>query len=205
MNPQEAAFIAYIREHPDDDTPRLIFSDWLQENGEEKRAAFIRIQCELARGPYTQDGKFIFTGLADRTDYLRRAEREFIIEYGIDELAPYWIWASLYPTKFRRGFIEAVELPAEYWIEHGDAICAATPLREVQLTTMLMWDDWKEELDLIDHHKLVDGKPVYRTLKQGLAIRWPGVRFQMPPVGTDWAERSHWAEWPNTAQTLRVP
>ena len=33
--------------HPDEDTPRLVFADWLQERGEEKRAAFIRAQVDL--------------------------------------------------------------------------------------------------------------------------------------------------------------
>lgn len=35
--------------NPDDDTPRLIFADWLEENGQIDRAALIRYQCEQAR------------------------------------------------------------------------------------------------------------------------------------------------------------
>ena len=38
-----------IRAHPDDDTPRLVYADWLQERGEEERAEFIRVQIELER------------------------------------------------------------------------------------------------------------------------------------------------------------
>ena len=53
----EAAFLADILAHPDDDTPRLIFADWLQENGQELRGEYIRVQCQLAAwqapGPYT--------------------------------------------------------------------------------------------------------------------------------------------------------
>ena len=30
-----------------DDAPRLIYADWLSENGDEARAEFIRVQCEL--------------------------------------------------------------------------------------------------------------------------------------------------------------
>lgn len=44
-----AAFLAAIREAPDDDAPRLIYADWLDENGEAERAEFVRVQCELAR------------------------------------------------------------------------------------------------------------------------------------------------------------
>jgi uncharacterized protein (TIGR02996 family) len=36
---------------PDDDTPRLVFADHLEETGDADRAALIRVQCELARLP----------------------------------------------------------------------------------------------------------------------------------------------------------
>lgn len=36
------AFIAAIKAHPDDDTPRLVFADWLEEHGEPARARVIR-------------------------------------------------------------------------------------------------------------------------------------------------------------------
>lgn len=43
------ALLAAIRAHPDDDTPRLIFADFLDDAGEPERAAFVRAQVELAR------------------------------------------------------------------------------------------------------------------------------------------------------------
>jgi uncharacterized protein (TIGR02996 family) len=43
------ALIAAIISHPDEDTPRLMFADWLDEHGDSPRAEFIRIQVELAR------------------------------------------------------------------------------------------------------------------------------------------------------------
>ena len=43
-----AEFLRDICEHPEDDTPRLIFADWLEDHGEPERAEFIRVQCELA-------------------------------------------------------------------------------------------------------------------------------------------------------------
>lgn len=45
---QHEAFLRAIFDAPDDDTPRLVYADFLQENGEEERAEFIRVQCELA-------------------------------------------------------------------------------------------------------------------------------------------------------------
>lgn len=43
------ALLAAIREVPDEDTPRLVYADWLQENGQDKCAEFIRVQIELSR------------------------------------------------------------------------------------------------------------------------------------------------------------
>jgi uncharacterized protein (TIGR02996 family) len=45
----EQALLAAIWEHPHEDTPRLVYADWLQEHGQPERAEFIRVQCELAR------------------------------------------------------------------------------------------------------------------------------------------------------------
>ncbi len=47
-NPIEA-FLQAIRENPDDDTHRLVFADFLDENGDPVRAEFIRVQCELTQ------------------------------------------------------------------------------------------------------------------------------------------------------------
>lgn len=44
---QHEAFLRAIFDAPDDDTPRLVYADFLQENGEEERAEFIRVQCEM--------------------------------------------------------------------------------------------------------------------------------------------------------------
>lgn len=46
---QHEAFLRAIFDAPEDDTPRLVYADFLQENGEDDRAEFIRVQCEIAR------------------------------------------------------------------------------------------------------------------------------------------------------------
>lgn len=46
--PEYAAFLASIRSSPTDDSPRLIFADWLEEHGQVERGEFIRVQVELA-------------------------------------------------------------------------------------------------------------------------------------------------------------
>lgn len=44
-----AALLAAIVAHPDADTPRLIYADYIEERGECERAELIRVQCALAR------------------------------------------------------------------------------------------------------------------------------------------------------------
>jgi uncharacterized protein (TIGR02996 family) len=41
--------LAAVRAEPDDDAPRLVLSDWLEEHGDQARAEFIRVQCQMTR------------------------------------------------------------------------------------------------------------------------------------------------------------
>jgi len=48
----EAGFLAAIRANPEDDAPRLVYADWLDEQGgggNVARAEYIRLSIELAR------------------------------------------------------------------------------------------------------------------------------------------------------------
>src|SRR5688572_12088546 len=48
MESEDAALWRAIAAAPHDDAPRLIYADWLEENGSPERAEFVRIQCRLA-------------------------------------------------------------------------------------------------------------------------------------------------------------
>ena len=61
VNPLMPAVLA----NPEDDTPRLICADWLEEHGDEARGQFIRAQCELARLPAWDRRRQALTWLAD--------------------------------------------------------------------------------------------------------------------------------------------
>jgi uncharacterized protein (TIGR02996 family) len=59
-----AGFMAKIIAEPEEDTHRLAYADWLDENGEPDRAEFIRVQCELAGMPTYRHLRIEY-GLAD--------------------------------------------------------------------------------------------------------------------------------------------
>ena len=49
MSPEEMAFLRAIDATPEDDVPRLVYADWLDDRGHGMRAEFIRLQCEIAK------------------------------------------------------------------------------------------------------------------------------------------------------------
>ncbi len=64
--PDAESFIAAIASAPADDLPRLVYADWLDENGDPARAAFIRDHVALAKlRTGTDDYKTLFRRCAD--------------------------------------------------------------------------------------------------------------------------------------------
>lgn len=46
----EESFLAALRANPTDDTTRLVFADWLDENNQPQKASYLRLVAALARG-----------------------------------------------------------------------------------------------------------------------------------------------------------
>ena len=44
-HPRVLSLLSGVKESPEDDTPRLVLADFLEEHGDPDRAEFIRIQC----------------------------------------------------------------------------------------------------------------------------------------------------------------
>jgi uncharacterized protein (TIGR02996 family) len=42
-SPQALALLEQAKETPEDDSPRLVLADWLDEHGDAERAEFIRV------------------------------------------------------------------------------------------------------------------------------------------------------------------
>src|SRR5689334_19357683 len=112
-------FLAAIIDRPDDDLPRLVFADFLEESGDADRAEFIRVQCELARLPAGHPDR---PALAAREEELLRANR------------PRWVVpASRLAQQFRRGFVEVVRTTADRLLAVAGRLFRTTPVRELRL------------------------------------------------------------------------
>jgi uncharacterized protein (TIGR02996 family) len=115
------AFLHAILAAPDDDAPRFIYADWLDEHGEPGRAELIRVQCELARLDASDPRRW---ELEDRESALLAARGA---EWAgpVRELVGGW--------RFRRGFVEEISLPAAGFLRHGETLFRLAPLRRARL------------------------------------------------------------------------
>jgi uncharacterized protein (TIGR02996 family) len=95
---QADAFLQAILEAPDDDTPRLVFADWLDDHDQPDRVEFIRVQIELARLPQYE--------LSRRA--LGRREGFLLGKHGKTWAAG--LAALVKEHHFRRGFVETASL-----------------------------------------------------------------------------------------------
>src|SRR5262245_47041785 len=154
---EERAFFDRIRDEPADAGPRLIYADWLEENGQPDRAEFIRLQVALDR-------------LADddpRRPALR--ERERLLR---DANETRWA-ADLAPLvsgcEFRRGVIDSISVDPSQFLSAGVAIFNLAPVRKVRfhevrdrLVNLVQSPLLRNirELDLTGNESLGDSGPI---------------------------------------------
>jgi uncharacterized protein (TIGR02996 family) len=124
----EDALLHDIIEHPEDDTPRLVYADWLEEQGDPMgavRAEFIRVQCRLAQLAPVGKGEKRPEVLA-----LQRREHELFAGRRAD-------WVKSLPACFRgragfcRGFVEHVWGTGLMLLEYGEKLVRRAPIRRV--------------------------------------------------------------------------
>jgi uncharacterized protein (TIGR02996 family) len=118
------ALLAAVIASPDDDLPRLVYADHLEETGEGNRAEFIRLQCATARG--------------DATAAHRIRERVMLQAHYADWLAPLRrqgepLFTQKSHAVFRRGFVEAVWLPVREFVRHAGRLFDLAPVRELRV------------------------------------------------------------------------
>lgn len=184
------ALLAAILANREDDTPRLVFADCLDENGESERAEFIRLQVELAQRPdriigitwccdtcQTENGVKHHSGCPILK--LRRRERELLDKNHVTDLAyNRTAWAlpirGDWSVDFSRGFVSVVTCSWSDWLAHVDAIIACQPVERVKFTVAPNDDE------CIEHGAKVlarEDRPSLWTFDS-----WPRIEFEFPPV-----------------------
>jgi uncharacterized protein (TIGR02996 family) len=139
-----AALLHTILEQPGEDAARLVYSDWLEEQGQTEltaQAEFIRCQVRLAlhgkakanEANWPHPDWLIFS----KREALRRRERELLtdarwLEWAqpIPELTSYAVYGAdgEWDWTFRRGFVDEVSYALDDWMRDGPTIVAAQPV-----------------------------------------------------------------------------
>jgi uncharacterized protein (TIGR02996 family) len=138
----DEAFLQAIRADPASDAPRLIYADWLEEQGDPERTAraeFIRVQCRLFRlrpGERQND-------LERRAEELLQANWTAWVGPLRDLVGPMrdrygegWLRETYTPSAlshFERGFVDRLTLSAERFLEKGSELARLTPLSHLGL------------------------------------------------------------------------
>lgn len=151
------AFLEDILAHPDDDTPRLIFADWLEEEGgDSERAEFIRVQCRMhgmicAYQPFSSFRKQVSCEHCE----LKRRAKTLIAANDVR-------WAGMSPPEgatflWLRGFLAEVECRMEEWMEVGPKLVKSQPIEKVRIRDrrpQFSWNTYDIQADA--------GESVYR-------------------------------------------
>lgn len=222
MSDTRAALLAAVKADPDADTPRLLFADWCDDNGEPERAEFVRANVTLSRAPRS--------GCCDRVGNtlaadppgvvpcacpwaeLTRRHGDLLPAGGFPGCLPFeavHCWADHGPdpvppgrrVNWVRGFVDRVACPAADWLAHADAILAEHPVRAVRLTTVPeihRLDVWKTLYALSSTGPWYDA----RELTQ-VAIRHGGTYPGLETPGTVGCLLI--AQWPGITFTLPPP
>src|SRR5262249_246947 len=105
--------------HPEDDTPRQVYADWLDDHGQAERAEFIRPQAQLAK-LRLEDGRR--PDLEARELLLLRTHRKGWAG-PLRQLCRRW--------EFRRGFVEGVEVDTAVFLKRMKELLRMAPVRDV--------------------------------------------------------------------------
>ena len=106
----EDALLWEVCARPDDDLPRLVYADFLEESGEDDRAGFIRRQ------------------LADGVSHLPFSPRAAWCAGGF--------WREIVITSWGRGFVRSLRCDPDVWLRHGPEVVLRQPVLEVTLRGM---------------------------------------------------------------------
>lgn len=121
---------------PDDDLPRLVAADWLDEHGEPERGEFIRVQVERAKADRPElelrEKALLNNPLLGPIWAVEACPNVVSLEFGSSVRSVGVSGAER--VTFRRGFPFRIACTADEWLRHGGGIIPRQPVRELVLT-----------------------------------------------------------------------
>lgn len=138
---ENEALLAACLAAPHDMTPRLVYADWLDENGQCDRAEFIRVQIEEAKVPFHEcdsiyPGCAVSGGRVMQHDHKCRAYPHWKRAGELHHKLNYGPWPEQGFTgwSWRCGFVQWFSGPLAVLLENGPAIAACNPIEWVSVT-----------------------------------------------------------------------
>lgn len=200
MSDDGLALLRTVAAEPEEDSPRLVFADWCQENGQWDRAEFIRLEIEIARSPLigTRENGYKVVITKEYVDAVK--QRDGLLRKRPHGKTNRTMWKVGVPSwlkkpQFVRGFIGVGRCEWLPWAGNADAILKYIPLRKVTLLDFppIQWkripalEDTSQEMRLCgpltwgscgDWFDVPIEEDPYKFL---LGKRWPGITFDLPP------------------------
>lgn len=140
-----AGLLAAVCENPADDVPRLILADWYDDQGQEARAEFIRLGCELEAlgtmtpGSLRNASSYDFGREAERDDRRAIVIRRRLLELQSSHKSVWWSdygGPKVTVLEWTRGFTSHVAMTCADWLESWDQIVRLQPIEKVTLTKL---------------------------------------------------------------------
>jgi uncharacterized protein (TIGR02996 family) len=137
MDATGAGLLRAVLEVPGCDDRRLVYADWLEEQGDGEYAEFVRVQCALAAMESRHRHECtsaVRRGMESRGLKTREGE---LLSRGYWRFPMGTLWSGAAKTlrwDYSRGFIESVSLPRAAFMEHAHALFARHPITAVTLT-----------------------------------------------------------------------
>jgi uncharacterized protein (TIGR02996 family) len=131
ISPEEHAFLRAISENPEDDLPRLVYADWIEDRGRTARAEFIRLQVERYRRSANDRSA---RGISWR-------EYELLQEHEVawrEELPPQLRRGA----SFRRGFVFRLQCSMRDLIESTRDHALLDPIERLEITVDSLDPEW---------------------------------------------------------------
>lgn len=180
-----SAFVRAIHLAPDDDAPRLVFADYLDEHGQHDRARLIRWMCRVP--------SYLFTWNQSR--WAKRPKHEHKEEVkAIRGLKPrlsvlcreeWGPWRGVEQITMRRGFGESITLPSQVFLATAGELFAAHPFQAVTLPDLRTRNVWRQygavEASVSEGAPLWDHWPaaLFPEMSPGTAVRYSNYRVAM--------------------------